>query len=139
MGAPRNDVKAAAMYDLYQKGYSLAAIAKTFSMTRSGAYNIFKRREWPLRSRPEPLPFVVFAGHRYTLRNTGYYGRTNGKRTLLHRDIWESRNGPIPDGFDVHHLNRDRTNNRIENLALITRAEHARRYPGRQNQFTKRR
>ena len=41
-----------------------------------------------------------------------------------HRLVWEEANGPIPSGYLVHHRNEDRSDNRLENLQLMTRAEH---------------
>lgn len=38
--------------------------------------------------------------------------------------IWEAANGPLPAGVDVHHINRDKLDDRIENLELLSRAEH---------------
>lgn len=138
MGAPRKDEKAMTMYELYRGGNSLASVARTFGVSRQSVYKMFKLRNLVLRERPKPLPHVLFCGHKYTLRNTGYYGRTRGARTLLHRDVWQQEHGEIPSGLDVHHRDRNRANNRLSNLALISRAEHSRLYPGRQNQHTKR-
>lgn len=42
------------------------------------------------------------------------------KRYLVHRLIWVMFNGPIPDDLQVDHINRTRTDNRIENLRLLT-------------------
>ena len=128
MGAHRKDSKAEEMYELYGQGFSLDQVGKAFGVTRQSVYKMFKKRRYILRSKPKPLPFVEFNGYRYTLRNTGYYGRTNGERTLLHRDVWQSRYGSIPDGYDIHHLDRDRFNNHISNLELISKSEHASRY-----------
>jgi hypothetical protein len=126
MGGKRDDVKADAMYALYQDGHSLAQVAAAFGVTRQGVYKMFALRGWECRQRPEPLPFVVFGGNKYTLRNTGYYGRTDGDRTLLHRDMWEAKVGAIPAGYDVHHCDGDRTNNVMSNLALMPKPEHTR-------------
>ena len=38
--------------------------------------------------------------------------------------VWESKNGPIPAGLCVHHIDRDTLNDDISNLALVTRAQH---------------
>lgn len=54
----------------------------------------------------------------------GRYFQRKGKR--LHRKVWEYHNGPIPDGYDVHHINGDRSDNDIENLQLLPGIEHNR-------------
>lgn len=43
---------------------------------------------------------------------------------LLHRDIWEFHNGPIPDGHHIHHADGDADNNAISNLECLSSAAH---------------
>ena len=51
--------------------------------------------------------------------------RRVGNRVIAeHRLVWEARHGPIPEGMVIHHVNGDNQDNRIENLQLVTRAEH---------------
>lgn len=38
----------------------------------------------------------------------------------VHRIIWEMHNGPIPDGMQIDHINRKRSDNRLRNLRLAT-------------------
>lgn len=63
-------------------------------------------------------------------RLDGYHQTTlyddNGKVTtgLIHRFIYEAVYGPIPEGLDVNHINENKTDNRIENLNLMTRKEN---------------
>ena len=45
----------------------------------------------------------------------------------VHLLLWESVHGPLPPGHAVAFVNGDRTDIRIENLALVTRAELMRR------------
>lgn len=41
-----------------------------------------------------------------------------------HRKVWYETYGPIPNSFVIHHINGDKTDNRIENLKCVSRAEH---------------
>lgn len=38
--------------------------------------------------------------------------------------VWEAFNGPIPKGMQVNHINEDKSDNRLENLNLMTPKEN---------------
>ena len=60
-------------------------------------------------------------------KRTGYFlsgAPINGKRKRLHVYIWEKENGPVPNGFNVHHVDEDKMNNDISNLKLLSVHEH---------------
>lgn len=42
------------------------------------------------------------------------------KTFLVHRLIWETFNGKIPEGMEVNHINEDKTNCSLSNLNLLT-------------------
>lgn len=44
---------------------------------------------------------------------------------LRARVVWTEAHGLIPEGAHVHHINRDKTDDRIENLELLTPHEHS--------------
>ncbi len=44
----------------------------------------------------------------------------DGKLACVHRIIYEHVYGPIPNGMVIDHINRDKQDNRIENLRLVT-------------------
>lgn len=50
--------------------------------------------------------------------------KISGKTVATHRHVWEQANGPIPDGYEVHHKDHDRFNNELSNLELMTAAAH---------------
>lgn len=70
---------------------------------------------------------------KWTLTKKGYLVMTvrdpvtKKKHTLAqHRIVWESQRGAIPEGYDIHHKNDIRHDNRIENLECLPHAEHRR-------------
>lgn len=116
------------MYDLYCQGNSLAEVAAIEGVTRQSVYSRFVRQGLSMRSRPKPKPFVEYDGRRFTIGDHGYYRATSGDRDLLHRVMWKKERGPIPDGWDIHHLDHDKTHNEISNFELLTKSDHARLY-----------
>lgn len=64
-------------------------------------------------------------------KNTGYYVCTttdeSGLRKRLHVEVWEQAHGVrVPPGCVIHHLDWNKTNNKIENLICVSVLEHER-------------
>ena len=76
----------------------------------------------------------------FGMRFCNYYQRwhikINGKWVNRSKAVWEHFNGPLPKGHVVHHLNHDRHDDRIENLQLMTRGEHASHHYDYEKMFT---
>lgn len=124
------------MYSEYKKGFSLSEVGKMYGVSRQSVYSGFKCRKFKMREKKK-LPFLTFNGIKFTLRNNGYYGRTDKDRKLMHRYVWEYYNSEIPKNHDIHHIDHDKTNNNIKNLELYTKAEHAKKFATGNNQYGK--
>lgn len=85
-----------------------------------------KEGPWKGRKRPE------ITGDRHPNYKGGWvqdgyeYVLTGGRQVAKHRHMMEEHLGRRLDPHNevVHHINGDRLDNRIENLKLMTRAEH---------------
>ena len=133
MGQKRNVIYDEA-YKVYLEGYSLNQVAEQLNVTRQCVFKAFKKRGFMLRG-VNYQPKQVYDGKTFTLRNTGYFSLTTGNRTLMHRYVWEKEVGKIPSGYDIHHIDGDKTNNDIKNLECLSKADHTSRYSPHHNQY----
>lgn len=71
---------------------------------------------------------VLRYGLKWAQKPSGHWQSTtvgaDGKRLWLHRYTWEQERGAIPPGCEIHHVDRDRSNNDISNLQCLTREAH---------------
>ncbi len=67
------------------------------------------------------------------LNGKGYYicsiigDETKQQCKLIHRCIWETFKGTIPEGYEIDHLDSNKQNNKLVNLECVTKSENAKR------------
>ena len=105
------------------KGMTLEQICKgdTEKLARIRATQ-FKKGHTPLNQLPVGAVTVV---NGYKLRKKQMTGGQWERWEMLHRAIWEEHNGPIPEDSVVVFKDGDPLNCELENLMLVTRAQHA--------------
>ena len=61
---------------------------------------------------------------KFTLdERSGYYQNSTIHKSL-HRFVWEENNGVIPKGYEIHHIDFNKSNNNISNLIMLSKKEH---------------
>src|SRR3990167_10299143 len=118
----------------YQKGFSCQEIAQMFSVSRQAVWGWLVNNGYALRKK-KILPFIIYREIKFTPSGNGYYRATGRKKHLsLHRYKWECEVGSIPVDYDIHHKDGDKTNNNLENLECLSKAEHTKNYSPHCNQ-----
>ena len=84
-----------------------------YGITEIGEVWSYKRNMWL-----KPIP------SRGYLRVAFYEGSKQYK-FLIHRLVWETYCGPVPEGMTIDHIDANKLNNNISNLQLLTRGDNA--------------
>lgn len=105
-------------------------------MSRQAVWERLKRNNIILRNKTE-LPFIFYDGLKFTPNKHGYYRVTNNRKNhiSLHRYKYEKEVGEIPIGYDIHHIDKNRANNNLNNLECLSKSEHTRKYSPHHNQY----
>lgn len=66
--------------------------------------------------------YLTVDGIKFYKCASGYYSDSKSRR--LHVYVWEKHNGKVPEGYDIHHKDHDKSNNDISNLECVLRKSH---------------
>ena len=105
-------------------------VVAALAVLRNAAENDFERHRLDVLERDLTSPPVVevidethqkFDGVIFLKSKSGHYLQT----VSIHRAVWSYNYGePTSNEYDVHHIDKDKANNNISNLQLLTKSEH---------------
>lgn len=67
---------------------------------------------------------IHFGKKFYQDKQKGYWISTTSPRIRAHVWVWINHNPSIPNDYHIHHKDKDKSNNCIENLELIHKSKH---------------
>jgi hypothetical protein len=102
-------------------GAKLKEVAAFLSTSVTTVMSIKHGKTWSGNESYRPLKDSVI-NNGYRITNLCKNGRYTKK--LIHRLVWEAFNGEIPTRLEVNHKDLDKTNNRLDNLELMTHQEN---------------
>jgi hypothetical protein len=48
----------------------------------------------------------------------------NGYQKIVHREVYKKNYGDIPKNYEIHHINKNKYDNRPQNLVALSKREH---------------
>jgi hypothetical protein len=123
---PRIDLPIGELVARYEAGESTRGLATAHNVSRDTIRT--RLLETGVEMRPSGGGRPRKHGGQLWQVGKGYlYTRTRDRSNCyIARGCYEAHNGPIPDGYVVHHVNHDILDNAIGNLTCMTWREHGR-------------
>lgn len=112
------------MYEMYKGGATLQEVAEEYNITHQAVSKGFQRRGYETRG---DRPSIELDGYNFSQKENGAWEKTSGDCELLHQYVWKKHKGEIPEGYAVKHKDKNRSNNNIENLELVSKDEWSKR------------
>ena len=107
----------------WTKGKRINEVIKDPEKRRGFVENQYRKGHVPVNA--VPIGTVVKNTDGYLMRKKQAEGTQRERWEFLHRAIWEEHNGPIPEGMVVAFKDSNPENCAIDNLMVISKAEHA--------------
>jgi predicted nucleic acid-binding Zn ribbon protein len=67
---------------------------------------------------------AICDGYKFRKDKRSGYWYSGTLREFLHRYVYEKCYGKIPDNYEIHHIDKNKDNNNVSNLKLLSCEEH---------------
>ena len=102
-------------------GAKLKEVAAFLNTSVTTVMSIKHGKTWTGNEKHRPLKDCAI-NNGYRITNLCKDGRYTKK--LVHRLVWEAFHGEIPARLEINHKDLDKTNNRLDNLDLVTHQDN---------------
>lgn len=104
----------------------VASLGEAYDVTSSGEVLSYLKSLGPSHNNKSIVDRKSSPRRLYlTTRDDGYVQVTvYGRKQYLHRVVWEAFNGNIPKGLQIRHLDGNKQNNALSNLAVGTQSDN---------------
>ena len=109
---------------MFENGALLREVAAFLGASLATASNIKRGNTWVGDTSARACKTTLAKGYVMVklCRNSKYTSKS------VHRMMWEAFNGPIVGRLEINHKNLDRSDNRLENLELVTHQQNAQHF-----------
>ena len=119
-GKTLNGAKVADAKRMFEQGATLKEVAAFLGVSIPTAHSIKQGKTWSGAAAHRPCKVTMLKGYaQISLCRNGVY-----TRRAVHRLMWETFNGPISGRLEINHKDLDRSNNRLDNLELVTHQQN---------------
>ena len=63
----------------------------------------------------------------YMMQTVWKFDELKQKNVTVHKLVWETYNGEIPDGKEIDHIDNDKKNNKLDNLQLLNHSANCKK------------
>ena len=119
-GKTLDGAKVAEAKRMFEQGATLKEVAAFLNVSITTAHSIKQGKTWAGEAGHRPVKTPLLKHYQIaSLCRDGVYVRRS-----VHRLVWEAFNGPIPGRLEINHKNLNRSDNRLENLELVTHQQN---------------